>query len=247
MQTLDISIVIVTHRNDDHFKNALASAQFAQNIFIIDNNSKNNWELLEKKYRFQVEAYPKKVVDFSQVRNSILEKITTEWVFFLDSDESIPKTAVPEIETIIKKNTFDAVAIPRIDYFLGKPFKYGEAGSLTLIRLFKVKKGKFVRSVHETVTVSGSIGTAQFVISHFSHDSIKTFLEKITQYAYLESKNKNTSKRETIVQMIIFPPAKFVFNYFFKLGFLDGYRGLIYAVVMSLHSFFVRVFRYESI
>ena len=40
--------------------------------------------------------------------------------------------------------------------------------------------------------------------------------------------------------------AKFVSNYWLKAGFLDGWRGLIYAVVMSIHSLAVRVFIYEQ-
>jgi hypothetical protein len=37
------------------------------------------------------------------------------------------------------------------------------------------------------------------------------------------------------------PLAKFIWNYFFLWGFLDGIHGFVFAVLMSLHSFAVRV------
>ena len=36
------------------------------------------------------------------------------------------------------------------------------------------------------------------------------------------------------------PPAKFIQNYFFRLGFLDGTAGFVQAILMSFHSFLVR-------
>lgn len=247
MKISDLSIVILTNRNDSKFEQALNSAQFAQNILIIDNNSKNDWNDLQKKYQFEIIEHSKAIINFAKVRNKALESVKTTWVLFLDSDEILPKNAATEIKNIIENNTYDAVSIKRIDYFLGKPLSFGETGNILFIRLFKTEHGKFVRNVHERVEISGKLGSANFNISHFSHDSIKDFLAKITHYAMLESKNKSTNKNETFIQMCTFPIIKFILNYFVKLGFLDGYRGLIYAIMMSLHSFFVRVFRYENI
>ncbi|GIK83781.1 MAG: glycosyl transferase [Patescibacteria group bacterium] len=247
MKIEQLSIVILTNRSDTLFEKALKSAQFADSIFIIDNASTNNWKELKEKYHFTVTQYPETILDFSRVRNEALKKVKTPWVLFLDSDEILPDNADDEINTIIQQNLYDAVAINRVDYFLGKPLLYGETGNISLIRLFKTQKGSFVRNVHEVVDYSGHLGSANFIISHYSHNSIQAFLEKVTAYARLESKNKSLNKNETILQMVVFPIGKFIVNYVFKLGFLDGYRGLIYAITMSLHSFFVRVFYYENL
>ena len=40
--------------------------------------------------------------------------------------------------------------------------------------------------------------------------------------------------------MILFPSGKFIHNYIFRLGFLDGMEGFIHAGMMSGHSFLVR-------
>jgi hypothetical protein len=243
----DLSIVILTNRNDDRFINSLKSAQIAKNVIVIDNKSNNNWSDLNNYYQFKIIDYPVAVTSFSRTKNLGLEKVTTKWVLFLDSDEVLSQNAGIEIGSIIKSDLYDAISINRVDYFLNKPLKYGETGNIQLVRLFKTKNGKFVRKVHEIVEHSGNVGEANFFILHYSHNSIKDFINKISMYAHMESKTRNHSLIENTLQLCIFPISKFIYNYIFKLGFLDGFRGLIYAVIMSFHSFFVRVFYYENI
>lgn len=226
MKVLDLTIVIITNRNDKKFQDALKSAQFAGEVLVIKNNEK--------------------ILDFSKARNDALKQVKTTWVLFLDSDETLPEKSHREIKKIIDANLYDSIRIKRVDYFLGKPLNHGEPGNTRLVRLFKTQKGSFVRKVHEVVKYYGVAGEATFNISHYSHESIKDFLIKIAEYARLDSQNRQQSHLTNTIQMCVYPGAKFVLNYILKLGFLDGYRGLMYAVVMSLHSFFVRVYYYEK-
>lgn len=246
MKIAQLSAVILTNRNDERFLNALKSVQFAEEIIIIDNNSNNDWKVLKEKYQIKVIDHSEKITDFSKPKNEVLKEINTQWVLFLDSDEILSDEADQQIKEIINQDLFDAISIKRIDYYLNKPLMYGETSGAQFIRLFKKNMGKFSRNVHEKVDYDGKVGEANFQILHYSHNSIKDFLEKITSYALLDSKEKRLTKNEAIIQMITFPIGKFLLNYFFKLGFLDGYRGIVYAVVMSLHSFFVRVYYYEN-
>lgn len=247
MGVKELTIVILTNRNDDRFLDSLKSSQFANEIIIIDNNSENDWDKLKQKYSFKVLKYLENINNFSKVKNNVLENVKTNWVLFLDSDETLPESTEQSVQDLIDNNLYDAISIKRTDYFLGKPLNYGEAGNINLIRMFKTQNGRFKRNVHEVVDYKGKLGEANFVISHFSHKSIKDFLEKITKYSQMDIENKNLNKQQIIFQMMVYPVGKFIYNYFFKLGFLDGYRGIMYAVLMSLHSFYVRVFYYENL
>ena len=50
----------------------------------------------------------------------------------------------------------------------------------------------------------------------------------------------NNGVKVKIYHIVLYPIAKFILNYIFKLGFLDGLEGLIFAILMSFHSFLVR-------
>ena len=44
-------------------------------------------------------------------------------------------------------------------------------------------------------------------------------------------------RRSTIFKATVFPFWRFVRNYFFKFGFMDGYYGLIISVIISHENF----------
>ena len=67
------------------------------------------------------------------------------------------------------------------------------------------------------------------------------FLEEINFYTTIRAKELYEKKTEiTLKDIILYPKAKFLLNFFLKLGFLDGLEGLIFAILMSFHSFLVR-------
>ena len=250
MQKTPITVVILTDRFDTQFQVAVKSAVFAQEIIVV-NNSKNSDEQkrandLQNQFSFTLVHNTDKIDNFSKVKNKSLQLVKTDWVFFLDSDEVLPKSAQKEIDTLITTNIYDAVSIQRTDIFLQKKLQYGETGTVYITKMFKKSKAKFVRNVHEVVQTTGKIGVADFKLLHYSHLSISHFLQKISFYSLLDSKNKMHSLKQNYFEICIYPIGKFILNYFFKLGFLDGYRGLVYAFIMSLHSLFVRVYFYEK-
>jgi hypothetical protein len=249
---LPLTIVIITDRNDDRFINALRSSQIASHVLILDNNSNNDWNRLTKKYQFSIVSHEKEIFNFAKTRNKLLKRVKTKWVMFLDSDESLGsstkeiKSNTKSIEQVINNDLFDGVTITRKDVFLGKSLKFGEAGNIKITRLFKVEKGKFASNVHEVARINGKLGESDIIVSHFSHNDVSSFLKKISKYSKMASDNERSSKLTNFLKMIFYPILKFLQNYFFKLGFLDGYRGLIYTFMMSFHSFFVRIFYFEK-
>ena len=48
-----ISVVIFTHRADQRFVQALASAQPASEILVVDFGSQNNWSSLTRQFHFK--------------------------------------------------------------------------------------------------------------------------------------------------------------------------------------------------
>ena len=95
--------------------------------------------------------------------------------------------------------------------------------------------------MHEIWHVRGETGKLQNPIHHLPHNDVAQFLVKINRYSSIRAKFLyQNGVRSSIFQIIAYPKAKFVVNYFYKLGFLDGMEGLIMAMMMSFHSFLVR-------
>lgn len=244
---LPLTILIITNRCDDRFIRALASTQFADEVLIFDNDSGNNWQRLAKDYHFTVLPLPGEITDFAHTRNQALAKARYGWVLFLDSDEYLPPDTSKKIAKVLRDNLYEGLLIKRTDIFLGKPILYGEAGNVRLIRLARKRQLRFSGKIHEVPHLPGSIGDSDIEIIHESHTSISEFISDVAGYARVAASQRRTGRLRTLFELATFPLGKFLWGFLAQGGLRDGWRGFTYAVVMSLHSLFVRIYRLEAL
>ncbi len=180
------------------------------------------------------------ITDFAAARNAELAKAKTEWVLFLDSDETLTPDLEQEITNIcrLESNIYSAYSIPRLDTFLGSELHYGEPGHAKFVRLAKKDYGKWERPVHEVWVGTGIVGTLHNPLLHTSHPTISSFLDKIDRYSTLESQYRfQQGIKSSLWKIAVYPIAKFKYNYLLRQGFRDGVPGAIMAMMMSFHSF----------
>lgn len=247
--SIPLSVIILTHRSDERFLRALSSAQPAAEVLIADFESGNNWQQLRRQFHFTYYNRRGEIHNFATERNNALKRARHKWVFFLDSDEVIRGDSWQEIERVVEHSELEGVFVRRRDIFHDKMLRYGETGTVWLLRLFRKEASQFVRPVHEAARVNGKTGQSKIILLHYAHLSLTEFLQDITRYAKIEADYQTDNRLSPFwlgIKTLAYPKLKFLVNYFFKLGFLDGRRGLAYAMMMSLHSLFVRVFSYEN-
>lgn len=186
------------------------------------------------------------LTDFSRARNAAIEQAKHEWIFFLDSDEVVEKDAEQKMVQILQSK-HAAFTVRRKDVFLGKVLHWGEVGHVYIPRIFRRQTVKYERAVHEVPQITGLLSTSSITLYHSAHESISSFWQKMVGYIQIEAKVRK-SKHQDIAwwQLLVWPIGKFLFNYVIRLGILDGWRGLIYAVLMSVYSFGERALLYED-
>lgn len=180
------------------------------------------------------------ITDFAAARNAELAKAKTDWVLFLDADETLTPELETEIASILnlESSIYSAYSIPRLDTFLGRELRHGEPGHTRLVRLARKDFGHWVRPVHEVWQGHGRVGELQNPLLHRSHPTITAFLDKINRYSSLEAEYRHSQGiKSSLFKIALYPIAKFKWNYLFKLGFLDGVPGTIMAIMMSFHSY----------
>lgn len=248
-----ISAVVLAKNEENNIEDCLKSLSWCDEILVIDDNSYDKTAEIAKKAGAKVFTHALNE-DFSESRNFGLAKAKNEWVLFIDTDERIttslrediknqisrPKADRP-LDENIKNFNLNGFYIKRKDFLWGKELKYGEVGSMRLLRLAKKEKGKWVGKVHEEWKIKGKIGELKNPLMHYPHQSIAEFLKEINFYTDVRSKELYVQDRQTSwFSIILYPFGKFIWNYFFKLGFFDGIEGIIFALMMSFHSFLVR-------
>ncbi|MBM3284233.1 glycosyltransferase family 2 protein, partial [Candidatus Gottesmanbacteria bacterium] len=192
--------------------------------------------------------------DFASQRNYGLSKAKGDWVLFVDADEIVSKELASEIKYRLFRlgksfsgqakslsNQVTGFYLKRLDYFLGQWLRYGETGSIRLIRLARREAGTWKGRVHEHWGIEGKVGQLNNPLLHYSHKNISLFLKKINRYTDIVAQYWKEQGREiTFWQILLYPLGKFIHNYLVRRGFLDGVPGLIMALMMSFHSFLTR-------
>ena len=235
-----LSTVILTKNEERNIKDCLNSLKFCNEIIIIDDYSKDS--TLKYARQCKAKVYARNLNgDFSSQRNFGLEKAKGDWVLFVDADERISSALADEIAASCQSPVASGFYIKREDKFLGKKLNFGESSSVRLLRLAKKNSGRWQGKVHEEWQVKGKTANLKNQIIHQRSLTISRFLQRINFYSTLRAKELFGKGHKTGIFLIfLYPKAKFIQNYFLRLGFLDGIRGFVFAMMMSLHSFMVR-------
>ncbi|MBD3250554.1 MAG: glycosyltransferase [Candidatus Pacebacteria bacterium] len=259
MKPANLTAIILCHQLDPLLRQAIESVRFCDQIILVDNSwgSKQiSWSWLKNwtnPTQPIIVRWSDKINDFSRVRNWAIKQAKHDWILMIDSDEQLadPQKAKLILTQIASQQTKPAAYyLLRQDYYLKRPLSYGEAGQQNLIRFFHRQAGQFQRPVHEIFKPKTKVQTQQLSLKiiHQAHPDLNQFLQAVNRYARLEAANRSSSNQLKIIfQLLLFPIAKFGVSYFFKLGLLDGWSGLSYASMMSLHSALVRIYQLENL
>ncbi len=232
-----ISAVILTKDEEKNLQECLESVKWCDEVILIDDNSTDRTLEIAKKFGAKVFTHSLNN-DFAAQRNFGLEKVMGEWVLFVDADERISPDLKKEIMETIKKNNVNGFYLKRQDFFGGRALKYGETANVRLLRLGRKGKGEWQREVHEVWDIKGNINELKNPLLHSPHQTLSDFIDHVNFHSTLHAQAlKKEGVKPSLWRIIFYPKAKFIQNYIFRFGFLDGTQGIIVALMMSFHSF----------
>ncbi len=127
--------------------------------------------------------------------------------------------------------TTDGYWLRRKNHFLGRWMRHGGYWPDPKLRLFRRGSGRFEdRAVHEDVKVEGHTGKLLGgALIHHSYPSLSDYIEHMNHYSSLGAEMV-VAKGEvgfSFSNIVLRPLFTFIYNYFFRLGFLDGREGLL--------------------
>ena len=237
-----ISVIVLTKNEEKNIDECLSTVSWADEVIVIDDNSNDRTVEIAKKRGVKAISHPLNN-DFSQQRNFGLSQTKGDWILFVDADERISSALWYEIMAITNDpaGIYNGFYLKRRDVIWGKELKYGETGNVKLLRLARKDSGIWKGRVHEIWEVSRKTAVLKNPIMHYPHQSIKEFLQEVNYYTDLRAGELHKKKvYSSWISIIIYTKLKFIVNYFVKGGIFDGIPGLLFALMMSFHSFLVR-------
>lgn len=223
-----ISALLIVYNEVNHIQEVINNISFADEIIVVDSFSTDG-TLAELAQFKNVHTIKRKFKNFADQRNFALQQATHNWVLFIDADERITDALKTEIITTINTST-DAVAFmfKRLYFFNKKRIYFSGFQTDTTYRLFKKDHVSYIEDkiVHEMPQINGKSKILKNNMLHYCFDSASHYKAKMEHYASLKALELfKKGKKPTPFHFIFRPTYKFINNYFFRLGFLDGKAG----------------------
>ena len=234
-----LSVAIITKNEERNLARTLASVQFADEIVVLDSASTDRTVEIARSFHAQV--YDEAWKGFAGSKNSAIEKCTGTWILSLDADEELTPELQHQIKTLLPSNPpVDAFYIRRRNLFLGRWVKHGGFYPDPKLRLFRRTAANFAstprfaeRPVHETISFDGEASTLDYDLIHHAYPTLEIYIEHMDRYSTLGCEllvaggKTSQSLPAFVANVMIAPEATFIWNYIFRLGFLDGREGLL--------------------
>jgi glycosyltransferase involved in cell wall biosynthesis len=236
-----LSVAIITQNEEANLPRTLGSVAWADEIVVVDSGSTDRTSEIARTFRtrFYVEEWK----GFAAQKNSALEKCTCDWILSLDADESLSDELAKEIWQLLEQDPpFDGYQLPRRNLFLGRWIRFGGFYPDRKLRLFRRGAAEFeARPVHETLHFVGNPGKLGGDMVHDAYPTLETYIAHMDRYSTLGADHARLQGKSCralwpfVVNVVANPAATFLYNYVFRLGFLDGREGFLLHLYHSIY------------
>jgi len=244
-----LSVVIITHNEEPNLARTLKSvqplvAEGKGEIIVVDSGSTDRTVEIAKS--FGATVFVEEWKGYAAQKNSAMDKATGDWILSLDADEEVGDTARNFIFLVLSGSHNIGVQcsgfwFSRRNYFLGRWMRHGGFYPDAKLRMFIRGSGRFEdRAVHEDVALIAGRRAYDGVsfdsnggrdLIHHSYPTLSDYIAHMNRYSSLGAEmvvaKSKGRVRFSAINIVLRPLATFIYNYFFRLGFLDGREGLL--------------------
>src|SRR5690349_3703182 len=238
---MTLSVCIITLNEELNIVRTLRSVKdIADEIIVLDSGSTDATVELAQANSARVYVEPWK--GFAAQKNSCLAKATCEWILSLDADEEVSTELSRSIKSLLNSAEpprFKGYMMNRRNIYFGKWLKRCGYYPDPKLRLIQRGAAKFeLRPVHEDMKMAEEKGHLKGDLLHHAYRNFEDFIEHQNRYSSLGADMVVAKGRVGFnpINIVARPLVRFVYNYFFRLGFLDGAVGLL---VLANHAMYV--------
>jgi glycosyltransferase involved in cell wall biosynthesis len=249
-----LSVVLITQNEERNLPRTLESVMplvrdGKGEIIVVDSGSTDRTVEIAQAYGAKIFVEPWK--GFAAQKNSAMEKASMDWVLQLDADEALEPDLATEIEGALKeRSAMTGFWIPRKNLFLGRWIQHGGFYPDPKIRLIRRGAGQFQEhGAHPTIKVNGPTGRLSHALLHDAYPTLRGYIDHMNSYSSMgaEVAAAQGHRSFSFASIVIRPMLTFIYNYFLRLGFLDGREGLLLHLYHSVYVSWKYAKAWESV
>ena len=238
METLPVSVVVITKNEEDNIADCLGSAGWADEIIVVDDESTDTTREIAGRYTDKV--FIRKMENEGRHRNWAYTQAANDWVLSIDADERVTKELAEEIKKLLKeKPAFKAYTIPRRNHIGDHWLKWGGEYPAPQTRLFLKDEFKYEEAeVHPRAFLKGDCGHLRGDLIHYSHRDITDYLRSLNSHTTLEARKWYLTGRKMSLGHAIWRALDRCFyrRLLRKKAYRDGIYGLTVAIFSGMYQ-----------
>lgn len=230
---MTLSVAIVSHNEEANLGRTLESVKWADEIVVVDSGSTDRTCEIAREHGARVILEPWR--GYVAQKQYAIDLCTKDWVLLLDADEEVSAGLAQEIRAAIADpGAVTGYRLPRKNLFLGRWIRHGGFYPDPKLRLFRRTHG-FVtgHDPHDRCELRAEVSqqTRQFTnpLVHYTYPDLSLYINHMNRYSSLGAQLAiaRGHRNFSFANIIVRPLLNFIYNYFFRLGFLDGREGLL--------------------
>ena len=237
-----LSVAIVAHNEAENLARTLASVTWADEIVLLDSGSTDNTREIARDYGATIYEEPWK--GYGGQVNSALDKCSHPWILNLDADEVVTPGLAAEIQALLAGSPkFEGYTVPRLNQIFGRWMRHGGLYPDRKLRLFRQGFACLREDTepHATPKPTGPTAPLRADLLHYQYPTLDAYIEHMHRYStasipLMIARGKiSPIPLSFFVNTVLNPAFTFVYNYVFRLGFLDGCEGLTFHLNHALY------------
>lgn len=250
---MSISVVLIACNEEANLPRTLRSVAAlveggAGEIVVVDSGSTDHTREVAESFGARVVVEPWR--GFTPQKNFAFGLAQCDWILNLDADEELTPEAQKSIKELVAQGEKDpkikGYEIARRNCFLGRWIKHGGAYPDYKLRLWWRGAALFEeRAVHEVAKMlsqDAPVAKLKGDMYHYAYPNMTLYIEHMNRYSSLGAQiavQKGQISRSLpafFFNVLMRPWGTFVYNYFFRLGFLDGREGMLHHMYHGVYG-----------
>lgn len=240
MSRVPVSAIIHVLNEIDYIEDCIRSVEWADEIYVMDSFSADGTvDRIRHKFP-SVRLEQREYLGAASTKNYAIDRAAHDWIFIIDADERVtPKLRDEILRTLEGDLKYWAYSVGRLNFMMGKKVRFSGLQRDRVTRLFHRRHARYPnKRVHADLLVDGETGALRHKMDHYYIRTFDHMIAKMTRYGYWGAAQMYIDGKTTSA-FGIFGHAfgKFVRDFIFNLGFLDGVRGLISVGMHVYYTF----------
>ncbi len=243
MEKVSLTVVIIARDEAENLRHLLPHLTWASRVIVVGNHCQD--ETAQVARENGAEYLENGAESFAKMRESVLEKIETEWVFYLDADERVTRDLAEEIaQKLAHSAGVAAYRLRRENYHYGVKMTGGGWQNDTVVRLLRRSTLRgWDGEIHESPVFEGETQTLNAPLLHFTHRGTAANLAKSSRWTIKEARllaaaRQTPVRPSTILRKVI---MEFYRRFWQQRGYRDGMAGFVEALVQACNRGFVYI------